>query len=130
MKKYIFAAVFLLLALIIIFTADNRVDAQTETPLSTTSVTAAELPPPQLTTTTVTTFPPTAETTTSAENYAQVVDADLCVIPSGGMNEIFCYEVQCVGESGQNVLVYINAITGQEEQILLLKISQNGTLTV
>lgn len=60
----------------------------------------------------------------------QVVDTDLCVIPSGGMNEIFCYEVQCVGESGQNVLVYINAITGQEEQILLLKISQNGTLTV
>ena len=60
----------------------------------------------------------------------QVVDADLCVIPSGGMNEIFCYEVQCVGESGQNVLVYINAVTGQEEQILLLKISQNGTLTV
>ena len=60
----------------------------------------------------------------------QVVDADLCVIPSGGMNEIFCYEVQCVGESGQNVLVYINAITGQEEQILLLQISKNGTLTV
>ena len=74
MKKYIFAAVFLLLALIIIFTADNHVDAQTETPLSTTSVTAAELPPPQLTTTTVTTFPPTAETTTSAENYgAEIV---------------------------------------------------------
>ncbi len=60
----------------------------------------------------------------------QVIDADLCVIPSGGQNEIFCYEVQCVGESGQNVLVYINAVTGQEEQILLLQISQNGTLTV
>ncbi len=60
----------------------------------------------------------------------RVLDADLCVIPSGGQNEIFCYEVQCVGESGQNVLVYINAVTGQEEQILLLQISQNGTLTV
>lgn len=60
----------------------------------------------------------------------QVLDADLCVIPSGGQNEIFCYEVQCVGESGQNVLVYINAVTGQEEQILLLKISNNGMLTV
>lgn len=60
----------------------------------------------------------------------RVLDADLCVIPSSGQNEVFCYEVQCVGESGQNVLVYINALTGQEEQILLLQISQNGTLTV
>ncbi len=60
----------------------------------------------------------------------RVLDADLCVIPSGGQNEIFCYEVQCTGESGQNVLVYINAVTGQEEQILLLQISKNGTLTV
>ena len=58
------------------------------------------------------------------------IDADLCVIPSEGMREILCYEVQCVGESGQNVLVYINALTGIEEQILLLKISNNGTLTV
>ncbi len=60
----------------------------------------------------------------------KVVDEELCVIPSGGLNEIFCYEVKCVGESGQNVLVYINAVTGQEEQILLLRISGNGTLTV
>lgn len=60
----------------------------------------------------------------------RVLDADLCVIPSSGQNEVFCYEIQCVGESGQNVLVYINALTGQEEQILLLQISQNGTLTV
>lgn len=58
------------------------------------------------------------------------IDADLCVIPSEGMREILCYEVQCVGKSGQNVLVYINAVTGQEEQILLLKITNNGTLTV
>lgn len=60
----------------------------------------------------------------------RVTDADLCVIPSSGLNEVFCYEVKCVGESGQNVLVYINAVTGQEEQILLLRISGNGTLTV
>lgn len=72
MKKYIFAAVFLLLALIIIFTADNRVDAQTETPLSTTSEAAEELPPPQLTTTAVTTTI-AAETVTTAENYGSEI---------------------------------------------------------
>lgn len=60
----------------------------------------------------------------------EVIDEELCVIPSGGLNEIFCYEIKCVGESGQNVLVYINAVTGKEEQILLLRISGNGTLTV
>lgn len=60
----------------------------------------------------------------------RVTDADLCVIPSSGLNEVFCYEIKCVGESGQNVLVYINALTGKEEQILLLRISGNGTLTV
>lgn len=59
-----------------------------------------------------------------------VTDAELCVIPSAGQNELFCYEVKCVGESGQNVLVYINAVTGREEQILLLRIGNNGTLTV
>ncbi len=60
----------------------------------------------------------------------RVVDSDLCVIPSSGQNEVLCYEIECVGESGQNVLVYINAVTGQEEQIFLLRISKNGTLTV
>ncbi|MDE7233673.1 MAG: germination protein YpeB, partial [Ruminiclostridium sp.] len=59
-----------------------------------------------------------------------VLDASLCVIPSSGQNELFCYEVKCTGESGQNVLVYVNAVTGREEQILLLRIGNNGTLTV
>lgn len=59
-----------------------------------------------------------------------VLDSKLCVIPSGGQNERFCYEVKCTSESGQNVLVYINAVTGHEEQILLLKIGSGGTLTV
>ncbi len=59
-----------------------------------------------------------------------VTDASLCVIPSAGQNELFCYEVKCVGESGQNVLVYVNAVTGREEQILLLRIGSGGTLTV
>lgn len=59
-----------------------------------------------------------------------VLSSKLCVIPSGGQNERFCYEVKCTGESGQNVLIYINAVTGHEEQILLLKIGSGGTLTV
>lgn len=56
--------------------------------------------------------------------------ASLCLIPTSGQNETFCYEVRCTSKSGQNVLIYINALTGREEQILLLKIGRNGTLTV
>lgn len=55
MKKYIFAAVFILLALIVIFTADDHAEAHSGISPSTTSVTAAVTPPPQITTTTVTT---------------------------------------------------------------------------
>lgn len=54
----------------------------------------------------------------------------LCVIPSAGQNEIFCYEVRCTGTEGENILVYLNAETGREEQILILKIGSSGVLTV
>ena len=58
------------------------------------------------------------------------VSTKLCVIPSSGLNEIFCHEVRCTGESGENVLVYLNAETGREEQILILKIGRGGVLSV
>lgn len=59
-----------------------------------------------------------------------VNDSGLAVIPSAGTNELFCYEFDCTAPDGQQLLVYINADTGKEEQILLLQISENGTLTV
>ena len=58
------------------------------------------------------------------------ISTKLCVIPSSGMNEVFCYEVRCTGEQGENILVYLNAETGREEQILILKIGRAGVLTV
>jgi len=54
----------------------------------------------------------------------------LCVIPSDGMNERYCYEFKCRNSNGQQILVYINADTGAEEQIFLLEIGPNGVLTV
>lgn len=58
------------------------------------------------------------------------VSTKLCVIPSSGKNEVFCYEVRCTGSRGENILVYLNAETGREEQILILKIGRGGVLTV
>ncbi len=59
-----------------------------------------------------------------------VTSAGLAVIPSAGQNELYCYEFSCRADDGRNILVYINTETGDEEQILLLQISENGTLTV
>ena len=59
-----------------------------------------------------------------------IMETNLCVIPSDGMNERYCYEFLCADADGKQLLVYINADSGEEEQILLLQISGNGRLTV
>lgn len=59
-----------------------------------------------------------------------VTDTSIAIVPSAGTNELFCYEFHCTSPDGRQMLIYINADTGREEQILLLEISENGTLTV
>ena len=59
-----------------------------------------------------------------------VKSVSLAVIPGPGQNELYCYEFVCTDYDGRQVLVYINADTGEEEQILLLRISADGKLTV
>ncbi len=59
-----------------------------------------------------------------------IVESKLCVIPSDGLEERYCYELYCRSGEGDHILVYINADTGEEEQILLLQIGENGRLTV
>lgn len=69
----------------------------------------------------------------SLSPYLTVEGKRLCYIPSEGVNELYCYEFRCRSKEdngGMPILVYINADTGKEEQILLLEISENGTLTV
>jgi len=52
----------------------------------------------------------------------------LALIPKGGNTEILCYEFK--GKyRGDDFIVYINALTGQEEQILRVIKDENGTLT-
>ena len=54
----------------------------------------------------------------------------LCYIPTDGKNEVLCHEFSCVSRSGREVLVYINALTAHEENILMLTTTESGTLTV
>lgn len=58
----------------------------------------------------------------------QVEDAGLAVIPTPGLNEILCWELHCTDPQGQEVLSYINAETGLEEQLYLLQKDKHGVL--
>lgn len=52
------------------------------------------------------------------------------LIPTAGKNEVLCEEYTCQVGDGRHVMVYVNAETGMEEQILLLLESDSGTLAV
>ncbi len=54
----------------------------------------------------------------------------LAVIPTPSLQERLCYEFLCTGVDGEQVLVYINASTGMEEQIFILIHDDSGTLVV
>lgn len=60
----------------------------------------------------------------------EVLSQQLAVIPTEGKQEKLCYEFTCKAQNGRHVLVYINAETAAEEQILILLESESGTLTV
>jgi germination protein YpeB len=78
-------------------------------------------------------YPEKLYSQTSAEKSISpkltVLSHRLAVIPTDGLNEKLCYEFVCQSESGRKTLVYINAETGEEEQILLLVESESGVLT-
>ncbi|MBO6141527.1 MAG: germination protein YpeB [Ruminococcus sp.] len=54
----------------------------------------------------------------------------LCFIPTQGGREVLCYEFYCLSDTGRKVLVYINAKTAAEEQILMLTENESGVLTI
>jgi hypothetical protein len=54
----------------------------------------------------------------------------LAVIPTPGLDEVFCYEFKCKDDQNTDFLVYINADTGMEEQLFILTYSDSGVLTI
>ena len=62
--------------------------------------------------------------------YLAVSSHRPALIPTAGKNEVLCEEYLCKTPEGRHVLVYLNAETGREEQILLLLESDSGTLTI
>lgn len=58
----------------------------------------------------------------------RVESHELALIPSEGLSEILCHEFFCRGQNDEHVLVYINAQTGMEEQILIVIENETGVL--
>ena len=59
----------------------------------------------------------------------EIKSESLAVIPTEFQTEIFCWEFKG-SIDGTDFLVYINAETGKEEDILVIKNTPNGTLTM
>ncbi len=54
----------------------------------------------------------------------------LAVIPSEGGEERLCHEIVCQTEDGSHYILYVNAVTGAQEKILILLEDESGALTI
>lgn len=79
-------------------------------------------------------FDPPAVSTETARTkvspHLQILSHRMALIPTDGQYEVLCHEFKCRTEQDTHVLVYINAATGNEEQILLLLEDEHGTLVM
>lgn len=58
----------------------------------------------------------------------EVEKSSITLIPTDSGGEVRCYEFLCRGEENQEILVYINVATLEEEQIYILLKTDGGTL--
>ncbi|MDE6752294.1 MAG: germination protein YpeB [Eubacterium sp.] len=63
-------------------------------------------------------------------SHVEIISSRHCVIPKKNGKEAPCVEYHCRNKAtGDEVLIYMNTNTGEEENILMLLYSDNGTLT-
>ena len=62
-------------------------------------------------------------------NHLEIIDTQLCVIPTEWNTENLCYEIHCKDKNKREYLVYIDCETGMEDNILVLLYSDDGVLT-
>ena len=65
---------------------------------------------------------------TAAESLS-VLRTKKAVIPTETGAEKFAYELLCEDDAGQQVLVYVDTVSGEEDDILILLYADGGTLT-
>lgn len=71
----------------------------------------------------------TAEAESGLNTDLEIQSVKNCIIPKENGTEAQCYEFHCKSKTtNDEVLIYVNTLTGQEEDIKLLLYSDNGTL--
>lgn len=66
----------------------------------------------------------------SVSGKLKILSHEMAMIPTSGKNEVYCHEFKCENENGKHYIVYVNAETGIEENILILLEDENGNLTL
>ncbi len=69
-----------------------------------------------------------AEAMKKISSDLEVKEIAITLIPTDAGGEVRCYEFLCEGIESQDILVYINALTLEEEQIFILLKNDGGTL--
>ena len=60
----------------------------------------------------------------------QVEESRLALIPQAGGDEVLCHEFVCANENEQRYIIYVDAVSGEQEEILILLEDENGSLTL
>ena len=59
-----------------------------------------------------------------------VLSHDMTLIPTPGMNEVYCHDFKCEAADGRHYIIYVNADTGAEENILVVVEGEEGALAL
>ena len=62
-------------------------------------------------------------------NQLEIINSQICVIPTEWKTEQLCYEIHCKDKDNREFLIYIDCETGMEDNILILLYSDGGILT-
>ena len=60
----------------------------------------------------------------------ELLEHELVLIPNSGEREVLCHEFKCKTPDDRHYIVYVDALTGQQEKILILLEDDSGTLTI
>ena len=71
-----------------------------------------------------------AEAMDELDDGLEVLEDSMAIVPTSGENEVFCYEFLCKTADGQRLLVYVDAMSGEEENMLILIEDETGILTM
>lgn len=63
-------------------------------------------------------------------NDLEILSSNMAIIPTSSKGEVLTYEFKCKNQEDKNYIVYVNAQTGQIENMLILIQDDNGTLTM